>query len=136
MVVDGNSGGAPNYFPNSFHGPAAVPSAAWAPEPLVQDVRRYETGDEDNFSQCGHFYRHVLDSGARERLTDNISGHLAGAQEFIRARAIANFAAADADYGRAIAAKVAAKLAAPKHPAKNKAPAPLNPPRAVSKSSL
>ena len=56
-------------------------------------------GDEDNFSQCGEFFRKVLSAAERERLTDNIAGNLAGAQEFIRRRAIANFAAADAQYG-------------------------------------
>jgi hypothetical protein len=29
MTVDGNQGGAPNYFPNSFGGPEPTPSAEW-----------------------------------------------------------------------------------------------------------
>ena len=33
---------------------------------------------------------------------DNIASHLCGAQEFIQERAINNFAAADAEYGRRI----------------------------------
>ena len=33
-----------------------------------------------------------MDEGARDRLTSNIAGSLAGAQAFIRQRAIANFA--------------------------------------------
>ena len=55
MAVDGNQGGAPNYFPNSFGGPAAAPtSAAWHKDAATGDVARYETGDEDNFSQVNH----------------------------------------------------------------------------------
>jgi catalase len=100
---------------------------------LAGDVRRTETGDDDNFSQCGTFFRHVLDDGARDRLTSNIAGHMANAQEFIRTRAIANFAAADASYGRMIAEKVKALLAAkaPAQAPKAKVAAPLNPPRSV-----
>jgi catalase len=50
----------------------------------------------------------VLCEGGRDRLTSNIAGHLVGAQDFIQQRAIANFASADADYGRRIAQKIAA----------------------------
>jgi catalase len=130
MSVEGNQGGAPNYFPNSFNGPAVDLTAAWHADPLAGHVKRHETGDEDNFSQAGSFFRDTLDSAARERLTDNIAGHMAHAQEFIRARAIANFAAADANYGRMLAQKIAAILAAPKAAPKPKAVAALSPPRA------
>jgi catalase len=112
MRVDGNQGGAPNYFPNSFGGPAPAPAAAsaWHKEAACPHaaalVARYETGDEDNFTQCGQFFRKVLSAEERERLTDNIAGNLAQAQEFIQARAIANFAAADANYGRMIKQKI------------------------------
>jgi catalase len=114
MRVDGNQSGAPNYFPNSFGGPspALAAGAAWHAEPVARSaaetVSRYETGgnDHDNFTQCGLFYRNVLSAAERERLTDNIAGHLVAAQEFIQARAIANFAAADANYGRSIKQKV------------------------------
>ena len=112
MVVDGNQGGAPNYFPNSFGGPEPTSSAALHVFPATGDVTRFETGAEDNFSQVGEFYRKVLSVQERERLTDNIAGNLVNAQEFIQQRAIANFAAADADYGRSIQKKIAAIKAA------------------------
>ena len=86
-------GGEPNYFPNSFNGPAPLESAAWHTEASTGDVARYETGGEDNFTQCGQFFRNVLSPAERERLTDNIAGNLVNAQEFIQNRAIANFAA-------------------------------------------
>jgi catalase len=158
MTVEGNGGGGPNYFPNSFNGPAKDASAAWHQDQLGfgtsatdgsknnnnggqhvnVNVARYETGDEDNFSQCGHFFRQVLNEGERERLTDNISGHLAGAQEFIRQRAIANFAAADATYGQMVATKVAAAVAAAAAASSGgvneSRPAALSPPRKVPSS--
>jgi catalase len=99
MRVDGNQADAPNYFPNSFGGPAPAPAATWHTEAASGDVARYETGADDNFTQCGQFFRNVLSQAEKERLTDNIAGNLVGAQEFIQQRAIANFAAADATYG-------------------------------------
>jgi hypothetical protein len=65
------------------------------------------SGDEDNFTQVGQFFRNVLSAAERERLTDNIAGNLSNAQEFIQTRAIANFAAADVNYGRLIREKIA-----------------------------
>lgn len=139
MRVDGNQVGTPNYFPNSFNGPSVDPKLAWSKCKGTGDVMRYETGDEDNFSQVGIFYRNVLKNDARERLTDNIAGSLAGAQEFIQARAIANFTACDANYGRSVEAKIAGikKKAGKGSNARATKPAPLNPPRVVpGKSNL
>jgi hypothetical protein len=133
MCVDINQGGAPNYFPNSFSGPTEDATFGIHRVRLTGDVARYDTGDDDNFSQvCGRsrvvpliwcadgalslcgggqagvFYRKVLGEAEKERLTTNIAQNLAGAQEFIQKRAIANFTAADPDYGARIARKVAA----------------------------
>jgi len=131
MTVNGNQGGAPNYFPNSFGGAQPPSSVAWHSDPLSGQVSRYDTGDEDNFSQCGNFFRKTLDAGARDRLTSNIAGNLVNAQDFIQKRVIANFAACDAQYGRMIADKVS-KLASQRGrsvPNPKPAAAPLNPPR-------
>jgi catalase len=100
MTVNGNQGSAPNYFPNSFGGPSvsveeAATNFAWHKEKSSGDITRFETGDEDNFTQAGLFYRNVLDDAAKERLTDNIANNLVNAQEFIQNRTIANFSAAD-----------------------------------------
>jgi catalase len=108
MTVDGNQGGAPNYFPNSFSGPQPDMSSSWHADKATGDVMRYETGDEDNFSQCATFFNKVLGPAERERLTDNIAGHLVNAQDFLQERAIANFAAVDAKYGQMIKNKVQA----------------------------
>jgi catalase len=131
MRVDSNSAGAPNYFPNSFSGPQPDPKAEQHKDRATGDVARYNTKDDDNFTQCGNFYRRTLDAGARDRLTSNIAGHLSGAQEFIQQRAIANFAACDAEYGRSIAAKIQALKKSKGGDAKVPPTAPLNPPRKV-----
>ena len=131
MTVDGNQGGAPNYFPNSFSGPDVSAAAAWHAEPASGDVQRYETGDEDNFTQAGVFFRKVLNPQERERLTDNIAGTLSQAQDFIQKRAIANFAAADSTYGRMISDKIE-KIKNKSNPSVlnfKKAAAALSPPR-------
>jgi catalase len=131
MTVDGNQGGAPNYFPNSFSGPDVSAAAAWHAEPASGDVQRYETGDEDNFTQAGVFFRKVLNPQERERLTDNIAGTLSQAQDFIQKRAIANFAAADSTYGRMISDKIE-KIKNKSNPSAlnfKKAAAALSPPR-------
>lgn len=131
MMVHANGGGSPNYFPNSFLGPEPSTDGNWHSDAASGQVMRYETGDEDNFTQCGVFFRDVLDEGARERLTDNIAGHIARAQEFIRERAIANFAAGDPNYGRMIRDKVKVILANQDKRSRRIAAAALSPPRNV-----
>lgn len=130
MNVDGNQAGSPNYFPNSFSGPAPTDSNTWHGDALNGNVARYDTGDEDNFSQCGDFFRKVLSADQRDRLTSNIAGNLVNAQNFIQKRAIANFAAVDASYGRMVQEKVNRLARDTKPSAPSKMPAaPLNPPR-------
>jgi len=102
-----NQGGAPNYFPNSFSGPQPDTTTAWHKWSASGDVARFETKDDDNFSQVGTFYNKVLDAEARDRLTSNIAGHLVNAATFIQKRAIANFSKADPEYGRSIERKIA-----------------------------
>jgi len=102
MTVNGNQEGAPNYFPNSFNGPNVVPETTWHTISVSGDVKKFNSADDDNFTQVGNFYRKVLSEAERARLTKNIAGHLAGAKEAIQKRAVANFAQADPDYGRRI----------------------------------
>ena len=64
----------------------------------------------------------MLDEGAKDRLTSNIAGHLVNAQEFIQQRTIANFTAADRDYGARIFKKVAALKGASTRAAKGVPP--------------
>lgn len=145
MQMTANGAGAPNYYPNSFQGPSPADATAaagrhvqWHADTGTGQVERVETGDEDNFTQAGHFFRSVLSLAGRDRLTDNIAGNLCHAQPFIRKRAIQNFGHADPVYGRMISEKVDAILLQRSGENKraaavgNRRPAPLNPPRLVT----
>merc|ERR1712203_391637 len=55
--------------------------------------------DEDNFTQCGIFFRDVLNKDEKERLVDNIASHICNAQDFLQDRAVRNFGTADKTFG-------------------------------------
>lgn len=100
MNFGDNQNGSPNYHPNSFHGPVEKRSVLEHRFHVSGDVQRYNSADEDNFTQPGDFWRKVLDESARNRLVDNIAGHLKNAQNFIQDRAVRNFSQVDVDFGR------------------------------------
>ena len=104
MRTDNNLGGGPNYWPNSFDGPAPDPKAK-EPEFEVKAAvgRRPYPKTEDDFVQPGNLYRDVMDDTAREHLVGNIVGHLGGAQERIQYRQAALFLKADKEYGTRVA---------------------------------
>ena len=52
------------------------------------ETRRFQSGDEDNFSQPRVFWKKTLNEKERSDLVDNIAGHLKDAQEFIRKRTV------------------------------------------------
>merc|ERR1712062_783379 len=86
MTVTNNQAGAPNYFPNSFSGPRSDLKYQEHRTNLSADVTRWNSADEDNFTQAGIFYSQVLNEE----------------EEFLQERAIRNFSAADRNYGRKI----------------------------------
>ena len=51
------------------------------------DVDRFDSANEDNFDQVTEFWNNVLTPAERDRLANNIGGHLANAQPFIQERA-------------------------------------------------
>lgn len=53
-------GGAPNYYPNSFSGPLDNAANLECPNHCVGDVQRYNSGDDDNFTQAGIFWKKVI----------------------------------------------------------------------------
>jgi catalase len=106
MCTDDNQKDAPNYYPNSFNGPEDNPRYLEHSDTLTGDVGRYNTADDDNFTQPGIFYRKVLKDEEKQRLADNIAGHLNGALKFIQQRAVKNFTAVDPDLGARIQAKL------------------------------
>jgi len=104
MRVDDNSGGNPNYYPNSFGGPEPQPEVA---EPSLEvsgrAVRQPYTLTNDDFVQAGDLYRKVMTDEDRDHLIGNIVDHLGGAQKRIQLRQTALFYKADPDYGLRVA---------------------------------
>ena len=92
--------GAPNYYPNSFSGPQDNLKFKECPFKLSGDVDRYNTQDDDNFTQVGTFWRKVLSPEERTKLVENIAGHAKDAQEFIQKRVVKNWGACDPELGR------------------------------------
>lgn len=101
MCVDGNGDGLPNYFPNSFRGPSPDTSFSrnYNDPALVNSSsqlshgkpNRYETGDEDNFTQPRLFFNNVLNDEQRHILAENIALHIKYAADFLQLRAMRNF---------------------------------------------
>ena len=104
MRFDGNGGGSPNYWPNSFGGPAPDPGYAVPSVDVSGQAARHavDLGDVD-FVQAGALYRQVMTDADREHLVANIVGHLKGAQKRLQLRQTALFYKADAEYGERVA---------------------------------
>lgn len=99
QTIHDNQTGAPNYYPNSFHGPQENRKALEHVEHIAGDVARWNSADEDNFTQPGNFWRNTLDDAARQRMVENIAGHLKNAQSVIQHRTVSNFAKVDEQFG-------------------------------------
>ena len=104
MRSDGNQGGGPNYWPNSFGGPNPDPSVT----PPAIDIagmaarHEYKLGDVD-FVQPKALYEKVMTDTDREHLIGNIVAHLGGAQKRIQLRQAALFYKVTPDYGARVA---------------------------------
>lgn len=99
MCVTENQGGAPNYYPNSFSGPVDDPKTKTHVFNASGDVDRWNSADDDNFTQPGVFYKKVLNKEEKARLISNIVNHLVNAKDFIQERAVKNFTAVDPEFG-------------------------------------
>lgn len=115
QTYNNNQEGAPNYFPNSFNGPADNLKYASHKTTLSGDVTRFNSSDEDNFTQPGIFWSQVLNEAERERLVQNIAGHVKDAADFIQERAVKNFTQVNADFGRRLAEKLKQKKVGSKY---------------------
>jgi catalase len=101
MRVDANGNGGPNYWPNSFNGPAPDPKAAEPAFDISGQAARYPfTFPNDDFVQAGNLYRKVMSESDRSNLVGNIVDHLRNAQKRIQLRQCALFYKADEEYGR------------------------------------
>jgi catalase len=104
MRFDDNGGRGPNYWPNSFHGPAPDPSSADPGTPVSGVTGRTPyPHPNDDFVQVKALYRDVMTDEDRDHLVSNIVGHLKNAQERIRLRQCAVFYKVDPEYGTRVA---------------------------------
>jgi catalase len=100
--LDGD--GAPNYYPNSFDGPAPDPSAMEPPIDVAGLAARHKPAyPQDDFVQAGDLYRKAMNDTDREHLVGNLVAHLGGAQKRIQLRQCALFYKADVEYGSRVA---------------------------------
>jgi len=103
MRFDGNSGGAPNYEPNSFDGPKEDPAYRERPRTISGSVDRHNHRlDGDYYSQPGNLFR-LMPADARERLIGNIVGTMKGIPQRIQELQIQHFYKADPAYGTGVA---------------------------------
>ncbi|MEW2622539.1 catalase [Streptomyces sp. NPDC048106] len=112
FLYDGRHDGARNYEPNSFGGPAQTGRALWEPyagfTAGTGDHPTPRHAEDDDFVQAGNLYR-LMSEQERERLIANLAGSISQvSRDDIVERAIGNFAAADADFGKRLEAAVRA----------------------------
>jgi catalase len=105
----------PVYAPNSYGGPAAMPAltddaGTWAADGEMVRTAYTLRPEDDDWGQAGTMVREVLDDAARERLVDNIVGHLLnGVTEPILARAFEYWRNVDKELGDKVEAGVRGK---------------------------
>ena len=105
----------PVYAPNSKGGPAAdverygrVPS--WSADGEIMRTAYVDHAEDDDWGQAGTLVREVLDDAARQRLVDNVVGHLLnGVTEPILERAFEYWRSIDKGVGERVEAGVRAK---------------------------
>ena len=99
--------GHPNFYPNSFGGPAPDPSVAEPPVEVSGTAARHPySHPNDDFVQAGDLYRKVMTDEDRDHLVGNIVAHLGNAQRRIQLRQTALFYKADVEYGTRVAAGI------------------------------
>jgi catalase len=102
----------PVYAPNSYGGPAADPRLTddgghWYSDGEMVRAAYTLRAEDDDWGQAGTMVRDVLDDAARERLVDNIVGHLLnGVSEPVLNRAFDYWRSVDKTLGDRIAAGV------------------------------
>ncbi len=105
----------PVYAPNSYGGPVADPSltddgGTWHSDGEMVRSAYTLRAEDDDWGQAGTMVREVLDDAARDRLVDNIVGHLLkGVSEAVLNRAFAYWRNVDTDLGDRVESGVRAK---------------------------
>jgi catalase len=117
MRLSYNDPSIPVYAPNSHGGPAADAAtyddgAGWPAGGDMVHSPYVQHAEDDDWGQAGTLVREVLDDAARERLIQNISGHLLnGVTEPILERAFEYWSRVDTDLGKAIESAVRSEQA-------------------------
>jgi len=110
MVVNGNGGKAPNYFPNSFDDIVADPAYKEPARDLGATIAdwydRNAEGENDHYTQPGNLYR-LMDEEQKQHLINNIVGAMSGIEgpkkELIVNRQLCHWFRADINLGMAVA---------------------------------
>ena len=92
-----------NFYPNDRADEGAPIPTSGVEEPAMPLeenawVKRYDTTDEDNYSQAGELYRMMSDN-QKKQLVDNIAGGLSQATTSVQHRMIEHFSRCDQAYG-------------------------------------
>ncbi|KAF4085468.1 hypothetical protein AMELA_G00118870 [Ameiurus melas] len=103
MCMTDNQGGVLNYYPNSFSAPDCQPRFMESKFRVCPDVG-HNSSDDDNVTQVRTFFTAVLNEAERERLCQNMAGHLTGPQLFIQKRMVQRLMTVDQDYGSRVQA--------------------------------
>ena len=95
-----------NYYPNdqiNSDAPVPAPAIAEPPMPILENawINRYDTDEDDHYSQAGDLYR-IMDESQKDQLTTTIAEGLVHATESVKVRMLEQFNKADPDYGRRI----------------------------------
>lgn len=102
MRFDSNNGGAVNYEPNSYNGPAQDPSYKEPPLKISGEADRYDHREgNDDYTQAGNLYRLMPDE-AKQRLHKAIACGMTGVPREIIDRQLGHFAKADKAYAEGV----------------------------------
>ena len=107
MAYQFDAPSVPVYSPNSYGGPVADTSlqdgAGWFSSGEMVRAAYVDHPEDDDWGQAGTLVREVMDDEARERLVDNLTGHLLnGVSEPVLQRAFQYLSRVDADLGKLV----------------------------------
>lgn len=103
--------GSVNFYPNdqvSQGAPGPDSSVTEPPMPLEQEawLDRYDTGDDDHYSQAGDLFR-LMTKEQKSIVVDNIAGGLKQASGSVQQRMLEQFAKVDDEYAGMVAKAIA-----------------------------
>lgn len=98
-----------NFYPNDQTDTGHPKPDSTFKEPAMkisgEVIDRFETADEDNYSQAGDLFR-IMNAEQQDQLTSNIAGGLSEATKSVQDRMIDHFMKADEKYGAMVRGKI------------------------------